>query len=327
LDGDAGKRRWLSSTVLLLEELVRFGAQLDGDWHHPVANAAARLWDLPAPRFVRSSASHVLVANARGTSRVVLRLRPDCDVHRAALDRGARAAAAWFATGAPVAPALPSIDGRLVETVDGYVVMAMEGVEGPTLEEGGVADGAHAWGATLARLHTPTLEVARLPHAVDLLRADGWDDLVDDRVSELRDLLARLPRSAQVYGTLHGDAEPDNAVAGPRGLRLVDPDEARMGWYAADIAFALRAWAPPGGAPDTTIGVPRRFLAGYAEVRPFSAEEHSWLPLLARAAAVEELLGFGPHLAAASDPTWPAWAIQLDARLRARAGALREALA
>jgi len=48
--------------MLLISELVRFGRLLDDAWHSRVADAAAVVWAADRPVFLRSSASHVLVA-------------------------------------------------------------------------------------------------------------------------------------------------------------------------------------------------------------------------------------------------------------------------
>ena len=48
--------------MLLISELVRFGRLLDDLGHCPVADAAAVRWAADRPTFLRSSASHVLVA-------------------------------------------------------------------------------------------------------------------------------------------------------------------------------------------------------------------------------------------------------------------------
>jgi hypothetical protein len=61
-------------------------------------------------------------------------------------------------------------------------------------------------------------------------------------------------------------------------------------------------------------------------VRDLSAEQLGWLPLLAQASAVTELLAFQVHLATVPQPGWPDWAVDLDHRVRARAAALRDEL-
>ena len=152
-------------------------------------------------------------------------------------------------------------------------------------------------------------------------------DLVALTSAACADELAGLPVTPAVYGILHGDPEPDNVVWSEGGPVLIDLDDVRRGWFAADIAFALRAWGPPAGAPDLVAPVPAAFLAGYREVRAVSDEELSWLPALARAAAAETLRELAPLLAPRADPGWPTWAHELDRKVRARAQGYETALA
>jgi Ser/Thr protein kinase RdoA (MazF antagonist) len=290
--------------MLPIEELVGFGRGLDSDYRHPVASELGSRWGTTPPRFVRSSATHVFVADRDGGDRLVLRLRPGDELET--LRRAAWAAREWSAAGAPMVSAVPSLEGRTVESFDGYAAMALEVAEGPTLDElgGQVVDHAADWGEALALLHTVRLEPSELPDSPDL----------------------PLPRDPAVYGTLHGDPESDNILLSDDGLRFVDPDEVRRGWFAADIAFALRDWAAPGRAPDLSADVPRRFVEGYRRVRAVSEEELSWMPLLAAEAGRRELAAHEGDLAVGPMEGWPDWARSLYQRISHRADALRASL-
>jgi Ser/Thr protein kinase RdoA (MazF antagonist) len=311
--------------MLPISELVRFGAGLDDDWHHPVADAAAVRWGLDRPVFVRSSASHVMVARSLdGGPRRVLRMRPDAEPHPDVLARAASAATALADAGAPVARAVPSAGGDVVEHVDGLVVTAHDVVEGDALDEDDVdAVRAEHWGETLARFHQAGQAVGRLPslpHTTDPL--DGTDV-----ARELRHELDRLPRDPAVHGVLHGDPEPDNVVVGPTAPTLVDLDDVRTGWFVSDVGFALRAWADgPTEAPDLHHRTPSAFVRGYRSVRPLTDEELGRLPLMARVAAYEEWRDLQRHVRAEPDPTWPDWALALDEKVRARVALLSSAL-
>jgi Ser/Thr protein kinase RdoA (MazF antagonist) len=131
--------------------------------------------------------------------------------------------------------------------------------------------------------------------------------------------LAALPRDPAVRGVLHGDPELDNVVFTANGPVLVDLDDVRTGWQAADVGFALRSWAETAAAPDLAAEIPAAFIAGYRRRRAITDEELSWLPLFARAAALETLWELTPVLAHPVDPSWPAWATRLDERVRTRA--------
>lgn len=290
--------------MLPIEELVRFGDGLDSEYRHPVAGEFATRWGTAPPKFVRSSATHVFVAARGNEDRLVLRLRPSAAAD--VLHRASQAATEWSAAGAPMVPGVASLGGRAVETVGGYAAMALEAAEGTTLSEreDDLADHAADWGEALARLHAARLTTPGLPGSSDL----------------------PLPRTPEVFGTLHGDPEADNVVLTADGPVFVDPDEVRVGWFAADVAFALRDWAAPGKAPDLSADVPRRFVDGYRRVRALSDEELSWLPMLASDAARIELAQHQVHLRRGTVDDWPDWAVLLERRIRDRADLLRASL-
>jgi len=296
-----------------VSELVAVSRTTDERWHSPLGDAAARTWGHGGAVFVRSSACHVFVTDrAADGSRLVLRMRPADSPDVEVLRASARVAAALSAAGAPMAAPVPARSGDLVENVDGYAVMALVTVEGETCESDDVDPArARRWGWTLADLHDRAAAV------------DG--DLVvrPPDVADPDD----LPRAPDVFGLLHGDPETDNLVWAAGGAAtFVDPDDVHQGWFAADVAYALRDWAPPAGAPDLADPVPRAFVEGYRERRPLTDVELGWMPLLARAAAERTLRGLGPVLAEPVDPEWPDWAHQVRARVAGRAAALRRAL-
>jgi Ser/Thr protein kinase RdoA (MazF antagonist) len=226
--------------------------------------------------------------------------------------RSARLAAALYDAGAPVATSVRSTRGRLVEDVDGYAVMALLAVEGDVRDSDDAdEDGAWRWGRLLAHFHDQARALRpELPRG-------GCSTATH---------LSALPRTPEVYGVLHGDPELDNVVwTGEQGT-FVDYDDVRLGWFVSDVGFALRDWAAPAAAPDLSEPVPAAFLAGYRDCRPMTDEELSWLPLMARASAVETLDGLAPVLSAPAGEDWPDWARDLDRRVRKHAEDLRRAL-
>jgi len=126
---------------------------------------------------------------------------------------------------------------------------------------------------------------------------------------------------------LHGDPEIDNLVFTADGPLFFDLDDIRRGWFAADVAFALRAWGGPATAADVRSGIPAEFVRGYRGVRELSDLELSWMPLMIRAAELETLADLLPLIADTPNPEWPGWATALYARVARRADALAGALA
>lgn len=274
--------------------MVRLAQMLDADWRCPLGDEAARRFGRTQAVFVRSSASHVFVTDGGASSeRLVLRMRAADEEH--VLHQSVTTAAALVGAGAPVAAPARSANGRLIERVDGLAVAAMQAVEGTTLDSDEIDESsAHRWGALLAELH----ESAR----------------------------ALTPDTDESHGLVHGDPEPDNVVWAADGPVFVDLDDVRRDWYAADIAFALRDWSPPGGPPDLSEPVAAAFLDGYRSRRAFTDVEVSRLPRLAREQAAATLHRLGPVLEEAPGPDWPDWARQLHERVGDTADTLRAAL-
>jgi Ser/Thr protein kinase RdoA (MazF antagonist) len=225
----------------------------------------------------------------------------------------------------------------LVETVDGYCITAVAAADGEVRDEDGADRSTAAdWGTALAELHLrgAAVDLTQLPDMVELCAPQdatrAQSHPVDSRLKAVADVvandLAALPRDPAVRGLLHGDPELDNVVFTANGPVLVDLDDVRTGWRAADVGFALRSWAATAAAPDLAAEIPAAFIAGYRRRRPITDEELTWLPLFARAAALETLWELAPVLAHPVDPSWPAWATKLDERIRTRAGELSAAL-
>jgi Ser/Thr protein kinase RdoA (MazF antagonist) len=322
--------------MLPIPELVRVSRLLDDSWHCQLAERAAARWGASDAVFVRSSASHVFVAR-QPDGGVVLRMRPESTSACTLVHRSAMAAERLSASGAPVVAAVRSSAGALVEIVDGYCVTAVAVADGEVRDEQ-AADRSTAtdWGAALAELHLrgASADLVQVPDMVDLCAPEAatraGNQSVDRRLQVVAGHigadLAALPRDPEVYGLLHGDAELDNVVFTANGPVLVDLDDVRTGWRASDVGFALRSWGPTAAAPDLAAEVPAAFIEGYRSRRPMSDQELSFLPLFARAAALETLWELQPLLAHPVETTWPEWAVKLDQRIRIRAVELLAAL-
>jgi Ser/Thr protein kinase RdoA (MazF antagonist) len=299
--------------VLRISEMVAVACSLDDGHRCKIGDAAAERWGFGSAAFVRSSASHVFVAGeSTGAGRVVLRLRPASPESRVVLSRSAEAAARLKMAGAAVAGSVPSVHGRLVEEVEGFVVTALEELQGTTLDSDEVdADTARHWGWTLADLH------------------DRGRDIVLDEPAARAQADENPPRRhpADGFGLVHGDPEIDNVVWTDRGPAFVDFDDTRRGWYAADVAYALRDWAAVAAAPDLTHPLPRAFVEGYRERRELTEEEVDAMPAHARRSAAQTLERLQAVIAEPSDVHWPDWAKELHQCVSHRAAELRNALA
>lgn len=217
---------------------------------------------------MRSSASHVFTAGD-----LVLRMAPLGTPQADAVARSATTAGTLAAAGAPVPSSVASLQGLLVEEVDGLVVTALPVVPGTTYDDDELtADLARLWGRTLARFHET--------------------------------------------GFVHGDPEPDNLVVDDQTATFVDLDDAERGEPVDDLAFALRAWTPPGGLPDLSGEIPAAFLTGYQETGHVDLAR---LPAAVREVERRTLASYLVHATTPADPDWPDWARRLHSVLSKRA--------
>jgi Ser/Thr protein kinase RdoA (MazF antagonist) len=190
---------------------------------------------------------------------------------------------------------------------------------------------------TLAAAGAPVPSPVR---SLDGLLVEDVDDLVVTALprvtgttydeEELSPGLARLwgRTLARVHATglVHGDPEPDNLVVDGDTAMFVDLDDAGPGDPVADIAFALRAWTPPGGSPDLSHEVPAAFLEGYREAGDLTDADLARLPEAAREVAHRTLASYEAHTGTPADPEWPEWATALHETIARRAVGLRSAL-
>ena len=158
--------------------------------------------------------------------------------------------------------------------------------------------------------------------ALPWLTGTTYDD--DELTPDVARLWGRTLASFHQSGFVHGDPEPDNLVIGDDDIAtFVDLDDAEPGDPVADIAFALRAWTPPGGSPALTEEIPAAFLAGYLEV---GAIDLARLPEAVREVERRTLASYQAHSTMPADPGWPPWAIALHETIAQRAAVLGTAL-
>jgi Ser/Thr protein kinase RdoA (MazF antagonist) len=320
-----------------ISELVRVARTVTEDGSSELALRAARAWRYDHVQFLRSSANHVFVCRAEGRAVAVLRLRPEAAGERERSQRVAQMAAGLAAAGAPCVPAVTTADGEFTSSVVGddrrYVASLLVGASGEQLEaESPAPEQARAWGRGLARLHeaggrfdAPKLSrwVDAVGDAAKLVSDPGLRNVADAIVGAL----AELPTSETTVGLVHGDPELDNVIWLDNETPIfIDLDDASWSWFAADICFALRDFAPRAAAPNLGSTAVAAFLAGYRAIRQLEADELAPLPLFARAHALITLARLEQSLVEPLDPNWPDWAIALRRRLDAVASELRTAL-
>ncbi len=222
------------------------------------------------------------VAQLAGGERLFLRLYEDQDV--AGARREARLLGTLAARGVPTPSPLSGPTGAdAVSVVRGKALVAFPVVEGSTPRQSEVTPShTHAVGAALARLH---LAVDGLPapegrFGVDALveRVRGFARSDSPAVRELapvleRDLLAAQAARALTLpgGLIHGDLFRDNVLfQGDRLVALLDFESCQRAPFVYDLAVVLLSWC---FASEFEWPLARALFAGYAGVRPPSAEE------------------------------------------------------
>ncbi len=92
----------------------------------------------------------------------------------------------------------------------------------------------------------------------------------------IAEMLRGLDPQDGPYSMIHADLHAHNVLVRPDGaLQIFDFDDAGWGWHQYDLAVALFMLDQ---RPDYDL-IYQAMMAGYREVRPFSTEAESWLPL------------------------------------------------
>ncbi len=157
-------------------------------------------------------------------------------------------------------------------------------------------------GRALAEMHLAGADFA-MTRANDLALG-GWERLLNACLAKAHtvkpdlgpDLAAELAALKQAWpsnlasGIIHADLFPDNVFfVGNNFSGLIDFYFACDDFLAYDVAICLNAWCfENDGAFNVTKA--RALLQSYGKVRPLSAEEVRFLPVLARGAALRFLL-------------------------------------
>lgn len=204
--------------------------------------------------------------------------------------------------GDPVPCALPARDGRAIRVLGGRPACLIEFLSGVSASDP-TPDQARAAGAALGRLHAHLDSfgetranplgadrwhgmLARCGVAMDAIEA-GFHDRV---VAAIAAVLAAWPRDLPT-GAIHSDLFPDNVLMlEGRVTGLIDFYYACTDIRAYDLAVMHTAWAfdDAGQCYDAAVG--DALVAGYAEARALSADEHRALPVLAQGACLRFLL-------------------------------------
>lgn len=196
--------------------------------------------------------------------------------------------------GVSVAAALPGLDGRYGQEVDGGVALLTEW-----------ADGDVEWPTPPGKARTLGRAVAELHAAIEGLspaesfREFGTAGLLDRPmallnevtdasplapfVEEMRERIGAIPLTSVSFGPIHGDVHQGNCHFEGERATLFDFAQCGVGWRAFDLAGFLWPWR------DASIERPElraacdAYLDGYRSTRALTLEEERALPAFVRA--------------------------------------------
>jgi Ser/Thr protein kinase RdoA (MazF antagonist) len=247
------------------------------------------LWDYEkdSERFIRVSSNFVFSFKS-GDDSFILRLTPGEDQHK--LKREMDFLTILSKQGLIVNTPVPSMNGKLIEPLvteaGNFQAVVFQFFCGEHLEIDGVSnDRMIAWGRALGSLHAASNGAASLREHSRLERlfegkVAGMPAAVQQEEAYLREWLNGLEQSSEVYGPLHFDLELDNILWRGSVPQIIDFESSLTGWYAADIAFALRDLVE--NAVDLQDGKFNLFLEGYRQAWPIGDKEVENIPMFLR---------------------------------------------
>ncbi len=235
----------------------------------------------------------------QGTDSRILRLSHS--LHRDAV--AIRGEVDWLAYlaehGVPVAYAVPSLSGEMVEVLaDGdayFCATAFIYAPGQPPQREDWENGLlRQVGQMLAKMNTlaqgysPRDPRAKRPHLIaDITGFERFlppeEAPVAEKFRQVVSGLAQLPTRVQDYGLVHQDFHGGNFHLKDGQITLFDFDDALYGWFAYDVAMALMYVLPLNAVTDEDLAFARsawgELIEGYSSVRRLSAFWRSKIPM------------------------------------------------
>jgi Ser/Thr protein kinase RdoA (MazF antagonist) len=252
--------------------------------------AALSLWNYEegSEQFIRVSSNFVFKFQ-RGKDSLILRMTPGEDQNKLKMEMD-------FLTlisnhGITVNLPVPSLNGDLIETIHtklgDFQAVVFNCFEGEHLEIEDISNArVSAWGKALGSIHSASSTAAweeTAPYKLENLLKGNEGILPVSALQEqqfLQHWLNELQQSSESYGPLHFDFELDNIIWRGNVPQVIDFESSVAGWYAADIAFALRDLFEHG--IDLQDEKFRLFLEGYRQACSITEKEITNIPTFLR---------------------------------------------
>ena len=247
----------------------------------------------------------------------------------------------WFGQGYPALKAVASVSGEellRLETVYGcFYASVFEGVDGVQMVDSGYPrEAVYAYGRALGRLHAlsavyvPTVRKRSYADILkwirEVLEEYGGSKGARQELEKVRKALDGLPKTAENYGLVHYDFEPDNVFwdASERVCRVIDFDDGIYCWYALDLAQVWDSLEDElEGEKERLPEIKKTFLEGYAEEYAYTQETESMLALMRR---FVNLRSYARLIRCVSSRTAeePDWLVELREKLNGKIRALED---
>lgn len=292
-----------------------------------------------SPRLVAARENEVFAVCLASGGRAALRLHRPGYRSAEAISAEMALTSALAADGFPCPAPIPTIDGAwIAHAPDGRLASMVSWVEAEPLSAlGPTADHMRHLGILIGRFHGLTDALAP-----DLQAMPGWtaETLLGDAplwgpfwenptlTAEEAALLRQARAAARAelaameapdIGPIHGDLLPDNVLADPARLWLIDFDDCGVGYRGYDLGTALVSYAEAPDYPERAAAL----LAGYASGRGQSAPGAAELRLFVLLRALASC-GWAVGRVAEDDPRRTAYAqraVRLAERWLSRRGA------
>lgn len=233
--------------------------------------------------------------------------------------------------GFPAMEAIPSITGETLLTLTTrwgvWYACAFRCVPGTSIEDTPLTETILLeYGRTLGRLHTlsaqyvPTAEKWSYREALawvrEVLTAYAAPKAALAELNDVRAALDALPRTAQTFGMVHYDFEPDNVFwdEETQHCAVIDFDDGMLHFFSLDVEQALDALSD--AADEEHLPWARDcFMRGYLQVRPFTPEQEATRPLMRR---FIDLYGYARLLRSVAErfADEPEWLVGLRGKLQ-----------
>ena len=244
--------------------------------------------------------------------------------------------------------ALPGQDGELIQTVvtpalsEERMVVMFAFIDGREPEASSLIEPFTRLGAIAARMHRHAQTWSRPPYFERLVwdfegavgPRGNWGNwrnglgLSDEHIDVLEQMteimagrLARFGSGPQRFGLIHADLRLANLLVTADHTRVIDFDDAGLGWLLYDLATAV-SFMEEREDLDQLLAA---WVAGYRTVAPMSAEEEAEIPtfLMLRRLAIVAWIGSHAQtdLARELGPSYSEGTVRLARKYLARFGA------